>query len=269
MSNLPEQSSASLRAIQEFVAKPQSWGILNGTPEDITLDWGGERLVVPSCNRTIEPHPRAASDRSFVKFCSYCDEKGYVAGTLVIHDLVKVTVDGQVPIWSARSCISNKLSIDPLTGRHYGQWGLRGLRLFALDATREELESLKEQSHSAWEEWAIKNANATMTDWYERRKKDLASGLPEPIPPDHVNEAALLLKTVAQKRGKAVMDLLGAMNAPANQMVQPPPQPTFTKAEMLASILADPELKRQLAAAVIEEAAQGEEKESDSPPKKK
>jgi hypothetical protein len=263
---MTEQSSAALRAIQEFVAKPQSWGILNGTPEDIEVRWGGESIVFPRCDRTVELHPKAATDKSYEKFVSHKDNRGYIPGTLVIHSLTRATVAGDIPYWDVKGFIVNKLGIDEKTGKCVGEYGRKGLMLFALDATRSELESLKNESHGAWESWAVQNAATTMSWWNEQRRAQVNSGLPEPVPPSFVNDAAILLKSVADKRGKAISDLLGGAGAPANQMIQQRPVPKTQealsaemleslKAQIMADLLKDPEQLKALSAAVLEAVA--------------
>lgn len=235
----------ALRLVQEEIkralAPPPGFTVHNATDEAITVMYDGETMTIPSIGEVIYPSPTAPD-----MFFSAKDANGeYIPGTLVIRNKEgeRCLPFGTRPAWTAAAAIKHCLGIDVMTGDAHGPYYKRGLSVMPTNPSVEAVAQIRAAGIARYEIWRVTWAKDVVEQYTQRAAKWRALNLTPEAPPIEFDIAQAVLQKeqmrrkseVAKKFGKEISDKVVAEN-----------QAPYTKDEVLAELLSDPESLKKL-----------------------
>lgn len=178
--------------VPDFRPVKQAFALLNATPEEIIVRWGGLQVTIPPVD--VVGH-RPAKD----------EEGNPIAGTAVIEDgygpdtTGRPPSKGSPPNWFAADAIKNILQIDPDSGEAIGPSARKGISVLPVGPTTYQIEEARAHGKERYQAFLVEWANETVQAYQTARERNQMAGYAPPPPGTDYQRAVLILQKAHQK----------------------------------------------------------------------
>lgn len=169
-----------------FAPVRQKFLLINSSPEQVVLRWGGLQLTLPPTD--------AVGHRP-----GMYDNGKHIPGSYLIQDAYTFNADGTIPPngsppnWLATEAIRSLLGINPNTGEAISPFAMKGISVMAEAPTEEMVEAVKSEGRIRYEQFQWDWANETVTGYEVARDKAATAGVNARPPGQDYHRAMAIL----------------------------------------------------------------------------
>jgi len=245
-----------------YLSRPKGYTVLNSSPQEYVLTYGGNSFRVPPRTEIVEQHPKFPNDPSVPYSACYRDTSEYIPGSLVIRDLGQrkegnkgedgVGIEFNIQL-TAEMFLKGVFQVDEhdnITGMPYK----KGLSILPGEPTKEQVVKADADGKARYRAWLLRNAATVIRDHENRNHSARKSELP-PIPDSvEVRAAREILEKESRTTVQSLYDNVVKEERVVEKQIQQPPQDIQEISdERLAALLADrqhvlmdPKLRKEL-----------------------
>jgi len=196
---------------KEFVTRSRQYVLVSSCNEEVMAYYGGESIRIPPQDKVL----KGSGDKNPMVI-----DGEEIPGTVVIQDRYDYDpVAGTTNLgWDVSMAIRHILGIDAGSGEAKGTYAKRGISLASIDATKQDIDDIKNAGRVRWMAWQVDEARQSIAEFEGRNKVRKMMGLNEIPLTSEYQEAVAILDAHAEKiqdrAAKAIQETISTLGAP-------------------------------------------------------